>query len=72
MDPQVIELVKSIGGVLLSTGGAFGFYLVFRKIDAEIKKSLRDDNAALRAENRLLRADLRKSEGRDNEGDSST
>lgn len=65
MDPQLVELVKTIGGVILSTGGAIGLYLIFRKIDAEIQKSLREDIAALRKENRELRNDLRKAEGRD-------
>ncbi|URC18059.1 hypothetical protein QEO76_gp21 [Arthrobacter phage Cole] len=67
MDPQVLELIKTVGGVLLSTGGALGLYLIFRKIDAEIQKALREDIAALRKENRDLRADLRKAEGRDDE-----
>ena len=67
MDPQVLELIKTVGGVVLSTGGALGLYLIFRKIDAEIQKSLREDIAALRKENRDLRADLRKAEGRDDE-----
>lgn len=69
MDPQVLELIKTVGGVLLSTGGALGLYLIFRKIDAEIQKALREDIAALRKENRDLRADLRKAEGRDGEED---
>lgn len=67
MDPQVLELIKTVGGVLLSTGGALGLYLIFRKIDAEIQKSLREDIAALRKENRDLRSDLRKAEGREDE-----
>jgi cell division protein FtsB len=70
VDPQVLELIKTVGGVLLSTGGALGLYLIFRKIDAEIQKALREDIAALRKENRDLRADLRKAEGRDGEEDS--
>lgn len=69
MDPQVLELIKTVGGVLLSTGGALGLYLIFRKIDAEIQKALREDIAALRKENRDLRADLRKAEGREDEED---
>ncbi|QAY16074.1 hypothetical protein SEA_ELESAR_22 [Arthrobacter phage Elesar] len=67
MDPQVLELIKTVGGVLLSTGGALGLYLIFRKIDAEIQKALREDIAALRKENRDLRDDLRKAEGRHEE-----
>jgi hypothetical protein len=67
VDPQVLELIKTVGGVLLSTGGALGLYLIFRKIDAEIQKALREDIAALRKENRDLRADLRKAEGRDDD-----
>lgn len=71
MDPVTIDLVKTIGGVLLSTGGGIGLYLIFRRIDGEIKKALRQDNTELRAENRLLREDLRKAEGRDDENESS-
>jgi hypothetical protein len=72
VDPVIIDLVKTIGGVLLSTGGAVGFYLIFRRIDEEIKKALREDNATLRAENRLLRKDLRDAEGRNDETESSS
>lgn len=71
MDPVTIDLIKTIGGVLLSTGGGIGLYLIFRRIDGEIKKALREDNAELRAENRLLRDDLRKAESRDDENESS-
>lgn len=70
MDPITIDFIKIISSVLLSTGGGVGLYLIFRKIDAEIKKALREDNATLRAENRLLRTDLRKAEGRDDENES--
>jgi hypothetical protein len=71
VDPVTIDLIKTIGGVLLSTGGGIGLYLIFRRIDGEIKKALREDNTELRAENRLLREDLRKAEGRDDENESS-
>lgn len=67
MDAGILDLIKTVGGVLLSTGGALGLYLIFRKIDGEIKESLRKDNAELRKENRDLRADLRKAEGRDDD-----
>lgn len=71
MDPVTIDLIKTVGGVLLSTGGGVGLYLIFQKINGEIMKALREDNATLRAENRLLREDLRKSEGRDDEDEGS-
>ena len=67
MDAGILDLIKTIGGVVLSTGGALGLYLIFRRIDADIQKSLREDIAALRKENRDLRADLRRAEGRDDE-----
>ncbi|ALV43110.1 hypothetical protein AU252_19720 [Pseudarthrobacter sulfonivorans] len=67
MDAGILDLIKTIGGVVLSTGGALGLYLIFRRIDADIQKALREDVAALRKENRDLRADLRKAEGRDEE-----
>lgn len=67
MDAGILDLIKTIGGVVLSTGGALGLYLIFRRIDADIQKALREDVAALRKENRDLRADLRQAEGRDEE-----
>lgn len=67
MDAGILDLIKTIGGVVLSTGGALGLYLIFRRIDADIQKALREDVAALRKENRDLRADLRRAEGRDEE-----
>lgn len=72
MDPQLVELIKTVGGVFLSAGGATGLYLIFRKIDAEIQKALREDIAALRKENRDLRGDLRKAEGRDDHEEGET
>lgn len=69
MDAPIIDLIKTIGATFLSAGGALGLYLIFRRIDAEIQKSLREDVAALRKENRELRTDLRKAEGRDEDGD---
>ncbi len=72
MDPITMDLIKTIGSVLLSTSGGVGLYLIFRRIDEEIKKALREDNAMLRAENRLLRKDLRDAEGRDDESNESS
>lgn len=62
MDPQVIELVKASLGFGLSGGGVLGFYLLYRKFEAERAASLREDNKTLRDENKDLREELRKSE----------
>lgn len=66
MDPQVIELLKTTLGFGLSGGGVLGFYLLYRKFEAERASSLREDNKTLRDENKDLREELRKSE-EDNE-----
>lgn len=60
MDPQVIELVKSLIGTTLTGGGVLGFYLLYRKFEAERASSLREDNKTLREENRELREENRK------------
>ena len=44
MDPQVLELVKATLGFGLSGGGVLGFYLLYRKFEAERAASLREDN----------------------------
>lgn len=62
MDPQVVELVKASIGFGLSGGGVLGFYLLYRKFEAERAASLREDNKTLRDENKDLREELRKSE----------
>jgi hypothetical protein len=70
VEAWTLDLIKTIGAAILSAGGAVGLYLTFRKIDAEIKKSLREDIAELRKENRNLRGDLRRAEGHeDDEGE---
>lgn len=62
MDPQMVELVKSFIGTTLTGGGVLGFYLLYRKFEAERATSLREDNKTLREDNKTLREDLRKSE----------
>ena len=62
MDPQVLELVKATLGFGLSGGGVLGFYLLYRKFEAERAASLREDNKTLREENKELREELRRSE----------
>lgn len=61
MDPQLVELVKATLGLGLSGGGVLGFYLLYRKFEAERAASLREDNKTLREENKDLREELRKS-----------
>lgn len=62
MDPQIIELVKALIAPGLTGGGVLGFYLLYRKFEAERATSLREDNKTLRDENKELREELRKSE----------
>lgn len=62
MDPQILELVKALIAPGLTGGGVLGFYLLYRKFEAERATSLREDNATLRGENKDLREELRKSE----------
>ena len=62
MDPQIIELVKALIAPGLTGGGVLGFYLLYRKFEAERATSLREDNKILRDENKELREELRKSE----------
>lgn len=60
MDPQIVELVKALIAPLLTGGGAIGFYLLYRKFEAERAASLREDNKTLRDENKDLREENRK------------
>ena len=60
MDPQIVELVKATLGFGLSGGGVLGFYLLYRKFEAERASSLREDNKTLREENKELREENRK------------
>lgn len=60
MDPQVVEMVKSLIGTTLTGGGVLGFYLLYRKFEAERATSLREDNKTLREENKELREENRK------------
>jgi len=62
VDPQIIELVKALIAPGLTGGGVLGFYLLYRKFEAERATSLREDNKTLRDENKELREELRKSE----------
>lgn len=61
MDPLLVEIVKATLGLGLSGGGVLGFYLLYRKFEAERAASLREDNKTLRDENKDLREELRKS-----------
>jgi cell division protein FtsB len=61
VDP-IIELVKAFISPALTGGGVLGFYLLYRKFEAERATSLREDNKTLREENKDLREELRKSE----------
>lgn len=60
MDPQLVELVKALIAPGLTGGGVLGFYLMYRKFEAERAASLREDNKTLREENKELREEIRK------------
>jgi cell division protein FtsB len=60
VDPQFVELVKALTAPLVATGGITGWYLLYRKFDAERAASLREDNQILRDENKDLREEVRK------------
>lgn len=62
MDPQFVELVKALTAPLVATGGITGWYLLYRKFDAERAASLREDNKTLREEKKDLTARLDKAE----------
>jgi cell division protein FtsB len=60
VDPQIVELAKALMGFGLTGGGVLGFYLMYRKFEAERVASLREDNKTLREENKELRDEIRK------------
>lgn len=62
MDPTVVELVKALAAPLVATGGITGWYLLYRKFDAERAASLREDNKTLREDNKYLTERLDKAE----------
>lgn len=62
MDPQFVELVKALTAPLVATGGITGWYLLYRKFDAERAASLREDNKTLREEKKELTERLDKAE----------
>lgn len=62
MDPQWIDLIKTIVPLGLTGGGAIGFYLMYRKFEAERAASLREDNKTLREERDDFRDRLEKAE----------
>lgn len=59
MDPQLIELVKAAIAPGVATSAGLGFYLLYRKFEAERAASLREDNKTLREENKELREENR-------------
>lgn len=59
---QVIELVKALIAPGLTGGGVLGFYLLYRKFEAERAQSLREDNKTLREERDQLNTRLDKAE----------
>lgn len=62
MDPTVVELVKALAAPLVATGGITGWYLLYRKFDAERAASLREDNKTLREEKKELTERLDKAQ----------
>jgi hypothetical protein len=62
VDPQLIELVKALTAPLVAIGGVTGWYLLYRKFDAERAASLREDNKTLREERDALNSRIDKAE----------
>jgi cell division protein FtsB len=60
VDPSILELVKALVAPGLTGGGVLGFYLLYRKFEAERATSLREDNKTLRDDNKDLREEVRK------------
>lgn len=55
MDPALIETLKGFLGTGLTGSAILGFYLMYRKFEAERAAALRQDNMDLREENRKTR-----------------
>jgi hypothetical protein len=62
VDPSWLDLIKTVVPLGLTGGGALGFYLMYRKFEAERAASLREDNKTLREERDDYRDRLEKSE----------
>lgn len=60
MDPQIVDLIKALIAPVITGGGVVGWYVLYRKFDAERAASLREDNKTLREENKELREEIRK------------
>lgn len=60
MDPQILDTIKSLVGTGLTGGSIIGFYLMYRKFEAERAAALRQDNQDLREENRKTREENQK------------
>jgi cell division protein FtsB len=60
VDPQLIELFKAAVAPGVATTAGLGFYLLYRKFEAERAASLREDNKILRDDNKDLREEVRK------------
>lgn len=60
MDAQIIEMFKALIAPGVATSAGLGFYLLYRKFEAERAASLREDNKTLREENKDLREENRK------------
>lgn len=59
MDPQLVELVKALAAPFVAAGGVTGWYLLYRKFDAERADSLRADIATANTERDTARKELR-------------
>lgn len=60
MDPALIDTIKGFLGTGLTGGSILGFYLMYRKFEAERAAALRQDNQDLREENRKTREENQK------------
>lgn len=62
MDSQWLDLIKTLGPISLTSGGALGFYMLYRKFEADRAESLREDNKTLRGERDTFRDRLERAE----------